>query len=147
MKKKLFLMALPLLIAACGNSGKTTSSTQNGADTVTADSVYYEGTIPAADGPGIKYEITLASDATDGYTLRYTYLEAENGKDMTMTESGKLARITKDVDGKQETFYKFVNPDDKSTAIFKVVGDSILRMVNEDLEEAASDLNYDLVKQ
>ena len=40
----------------------------------------YEGTLPAADGPGIDYVLTLNA-ATDGvdnkYTLDMTYLDAE----------------------------------------------------------------------
>ena len=52
----------------------------------------YKGTIPAADGPGIVYDLTLfyQQDSDDGvYELDATYLEAENGKDQTFTSTGK----------------------------------------------------------
>lgn len=59
----------------------------------------YEGTLPAADGPGIDYVLTLNA-ATDGvdttYTLDMTYLDAEGqGKNKTFSSKGKQQTIQK----------------------------------------------------
>lgn len=140
--KKLALMAIPFLFAAC-NNGKTAATVEN-ADSVTNDSVYYEGTVPAADGPGIKYEIALAADSTNGFRLTSTYLEAEDGKDVTFVSNGQVETVK--ADGKEDTFYK-LSSGENETVIFKVVGDSILRMVNDEFEEATGGMNYDLKKK
>ena len=58
------------------------------------------------------------------------------------TSTGKKVVETKKVDGKDVTVYKFALG--KDTTYFKVVNDSTLRMVNDQAEEAASKLSYDL---
>ena len=66
MKKLLTLAVAAALVAACNNTGKT-ASTGAGVDSLAqdstlGDSVRYEGVIPAADGPGIKYNVAIASN-------------------------------------------------------------------------------------
>lgn len=56
--------------------------------------------------------------------------------------SGKKVVATKKMDGKDVTVYKFALG--KDTTYFKVVNDSVLRMVNNQFEEAATKLSYDL---
>ncbi len=143
--KKLALMAIPFLFAAC-NNGKTAATVEN-ADSLTNDSVYYEGTVPAADGPGVKYEVALASDTTNGFRMTTTYLEASDGKDEVMLTTGVAEMVKKTVEGKDESYYKFIAKDGSGETIFKMVGDSILRMVSADFEEAESDMNYDLKRK
>ena len=97
----------------------------------------YEGTLPAADGPGIDYVLTLNA-ATDGvdttYTLDMTYLDAEGqGKNKTFSSKGK-----------QQTIQKVVNK--KPTKAVKLTPNTTLRLVNDSLQEAVSDLNYDIIK-
>lgn len=103
----------------------------------------FQGEVPAADGPGIRYEVALANDTTNGFSMTRTYLEAENGKDKAESFTGKAEKIEKEVDGIKKTAYKFVLGDNDAE-YFLVVNDSTLRMVNDELEEAASKLNYDL---
>lgn len=140
--KKLALMAIPFLFAAC-NNGKTVETVEN-TDSLALDSVYYEGTLPAADGPGIKYEIALATDSTNGFRITSTYLEAEDGKDVTFVSNGQVETVK--AEGKEDTFYKFAAGENE-TVVFKVMGDSILRMVNAEFEEMTGDMNYDLKKK
>lgn len=140
MKKLFFALAACAAMVACQDKGQTAAATGN--DSTVVDSICYQGEVPAADGPGVRYELALANDTTKGFRLTETYLEAENGKDMTNTYSGVLEVVEKDVNGTKKTAYKLVNGNDAS--YFLVVNDSVLRMVNKELEEAASGLNYDL---
>ena len=70
----------------------------------------YEGTLPAADGPGIQYVLSVDSvgpDGESGYTLVTTYLDAEGpGKNKSFTSKGKKEVIQKDVDNKKKTAIK-----------------------------------------
>lgn len=94
MKKKLVLMAAvvaALFVVSC--NGKTTSN-ETGKDSLSvvendslaADGVAieslvgtYEGTLPAADCPGIKTVLTLNADSTYQYSA--DYLERKDGHD------------------------------------------------------------------
>jgi len=52
----------------------------------------YEGTLPAASCPGIRYSLTIQNQEHRGdgtFTLTMTYIEAENGKDAIFTYKGK----------------------------------------------------------
>lgn len=145
MKTKLTLLALPLLFAACSQNAKTTANVEN-MDSAVADTFYFEGTVPAADGPGIKYEIALANDSTNGFSLSSTYL-AEEGKEETFRRTGVAEVLKKTVDGKEATFYRFPANDGVSDDIFKCVDDSTLRMVNAEFKEAGNPADYDLKKK
>ena len=52
--------------------------------------------------------------------------------------------MKKDVNGQPETFYKIAYGKGEDAVLFKVLNDSVLRMVNDKFEEADSQLNYDL---
>ena len=110
----------------------------------------YEGTLPAADGPGIDYVLTLNA-ATDGvdtaYTLDMTYLDAEGqGQNKTFTSKGKQQTVHKVVNKKPVTAVKLTPKDGEAPMYFVVVNDTTLRLVNDSLQEAVSDLNYDIIK-
>ena len=149
MKKFTIIMVACALFAACQNSGKTSSNGDNAQDSVLndtavgADTLVYEGTVPAADGPGIRYTLHIASDSTKGYHLTETYLEAENGKDKSFEYDGQVEAVSKTVDGKSLNGLK-LNLGKDNSLYFKQVGDSVLRMVNDEFEEAVSEANYDL---
>ena len=93
----------------------------------------YKGTIPAADGPGIVYDLTL--DAT--------YLEAENGKDQTFTSTGKRQVKKGTPADASAVIYELIPSDGSMVFYFQAEGDS-LTMLNQELQKAASDLNYTL---
>lgn len=148
MKKTLMILAACAMLASCQQQNKTAAS-QNGndsaaVDSMNADSLRYEGTLPAADGPGIRYSLAIANDSTAGFAMTETYLEAQQGKDQTFRYAGQAETIAKTVDGKEVKAYKLQLGKDEPAKFFKMLNDSTLRMVNEELEEAASGLNYDL---
>ena len=85
MKKVIMLAAVVAALASCQSKANKAAEAQ--ADSlalamtpITELTEVYEGTLPAADGPGIDYVLTLNA-ATDGvdttYTLDMTYLDAE----------------------------------------------------------------------
>ena len=95
MKKVIMLAAVVAALASC--QSKANKAAEAEADSlsiemapITEVTEVYEGTLPAADGPGIDYVLTLNA-ATDGV-------------------------------------------------------DTTLRLVNDSLQEAVSDLNYDIIK-
>lgn len=76
-----------------------------------------------------------------------TYLDAEGqGKNKSFTSKGKKQVIKKTVDNKQKTAYKLTPNDGDAPVYFVVVNDTTLRLVNDSLQEAVSDLNYDIIQ-
>lgn len=148
-----------LMLGACGNRNATTDDAQGKPAAATAtngkgldtDSRYdaivserYHGLLPAADGPGIDYDLVLIRQESSDhgiYSLMMTYLEAENGNDVSFIETGDFAASTKD-----GIKYFTFTPDSGSAAetfyIMEPAGD--LTLVGKDLKRAASQLNYTL---
>lgn len=106
----------------------------------------YKGTVPAADGPGIVYDLTLfyQQDSEDGvYELDATYLEADNGQNQTFTSTGKRKVKTGTPADASAIVYELIPSDGSMVFYFQAEGDS-LTMLNQELQKAASDLNYTL---
>lgn len=154
MKKIVFALAAIGLMASCQSKGnKAELETESMSDSVymVNDSTFaelqtytYEGILPAADGPGIKYNLVIQSDGphNDGtYTLTTTYIEAENGKDKSFTEKGKT-RIIKGIDENPNAIVVQLVSDKGEKTNFLAEGESELTMVNDVFKKAMSDLNY-----
>ena len=103
--------------------------------------VIYKGILPAADCPGIVYDLTLIGDSA--YTLNMTYLEGIDGKDVTFSSTGNVDYTRQ---GDKRAVILKPSTDEVATYLL-VVNDSILRMVNDSLQEIPNNLNYDLIKQ
>ncbi|WP_373804109.1 copper resistance protein NlpE N-terminal domain-containing protein [Bacteroides heparinolyticus] len=151
MKKVMMIAAIAAALVSCKSKGTNNNDSASTNETVmavtenAAAEVVYKGILPAADGPGIQYVLKLDNINSTGegtYTLETTYLEAEGaGKDKSFTSKGKK----QDVNNEKKTAIKLI-PDDSDTPIyFVIVNDSTLRLVNEELQEAAGELNYDIV--
>ena len=155
MKKVIMLAAVVAALASC--QSKANKAAEAEADSlsiemapITEVTEVYEGTLPAADGPGIDYVLTLNA-ATDGvdtaYTLDMTYLDAEGqGKNKTFSSKGKQQTIQKVVNKKPTKAVKLTPNDGEAPMYFVIVNDTTLRLVNDSLQEAVSDLNYDIIK-
>lgn len=107
----------------------------------------YKGTFPAADGPGIVYDLTLfyQQDSDDGvYEMDATYLEAENGQDKTFSSTGKRQVKHGTPSDSEAVVYELIPSDGSMTFYFQAEGDS-LTLLNQELQKAASDLNYTLI--
>lgn len=137
-------LLLALGLAGCGNGGKSSG----GQDTV---SRRYVGTIPAADGPGIVMDVTLRNAATDSmagvFTMSMTYLEAEEGKDMTFRSAGSWSALRGIPADAGAVYYRLIEPGDRpDTTDLLWLGDSVV-MLGEGLVRIPSGLNYTLVLQ
>lgn len=157
MKKVMMIAAVAAALVSCQSKGarNNESSSMNKdvatvADNSVAPEVVFKGILPAADGPGIQYVLSVdnvTADEEGTYTLTTTYLEAEGpGKDNTFTSKGKKQVIRKDVNNEKKTAIKLTPDNGDAPVYFVVVNDSTLRLVNEELEEAAGELNYDIVQ-
>ena len=77
----------------------------------------YTGMLPAADGPGIDYDLTIVRQegVTRGvYALVTTYIEGENGRDAIFTETGRFVTLQGEGPNKG-TEYLELTPSDDST--------------------------------
>ena len=121
MKRNLmFVAALAAAIMGSCNGKKTTQNETNSDSTSVADTTVaaesislaavagiYEGTLPAADCPGIKTAITINADST--YQLKQDYIDRKDGHDET---SGVLQVLDNNVlmlvrpSNGEHTFYK-----------------------------------------
>lgn len=157
MKKVMMIAAIATALVSCQSKGtqdQVPVVTDEEVITMTGDDAsvvtVYEGLLPAADGPGIKYVLSLdeaGPDRESNYTLVTTYLEAEGpGKDMSFTSKGKKKVIRKNVNNQKKTAFKLTPNDGDEPVYFVVMNDSTLRLVNESLQEAANGLNYDIVR-
>ncbi len=115
MKKLMLIFGAALLMAACGGkkvpqSGDSDSTRVAQADSAVADTSYcgtYRGTLPAADGPGIKTVLTICSDST--YSLESDYIGQKDGKFVTSgvyhMKAGKVIELVTPSSG-ETTYYK-----------------------------------------
>lgn len=112
MKKLISAMALivALLSTACSGGGNTAPAPRETA-APTTDTAYcgtYQGTLPAADCPGIKTVLTIAADST--YTLSSQYIDRQAQPVVTsgvyhLKQGGKLIELVTPSSGKK-TYYK-----------------------------------------
>ena len=112
MKKLISAMALvvALLSTACSGGGNTAPAPREAAAAPT-DTAYcgtYQGTLPAADCPGIKTVLTIAADST--YTLSSQYIDRQAQPVVTsgvyhLKQGGKLIELVTPSSG-EKTYYK-----------------------------------------
>lgn len=154
MKKVMMIATFTAALVSCQSKGTPNNdavAVDEGIMTVAGNDssavTVYEGILPAADGPGIRYVLSVSPDGESGYTLVTTYLDAEGpGKNKSFTSKGKKEVIQKDVDNKKKTAIKLTPNDGDTPVYFVVVNDTTLHLVNDSLQEAVSDLNYDIIQ-
>ena len=159
MKKFMMLVAIVAAFASCQSNNKKNAEMIVEDDGIVAampmpievDEEIFTGTIPAADGPGIDYVLTLGA-ATDGvdtiYTLEMTYLDADGpGKHQPFTTKGKQKTIHKKVNNHPKKAVKLTPDNGDQPMYFLVVNDTTLRMVNDStLVETIGQAVYDITK-
>ena len=88
---------------------------------------------------------SMTLTAVDGTDM--TYLDAEGqGQNKTFTSNGKQQTVHKVVNKKPVTAVKLTPKNGEAPMYFVIVNDTTLRLVNDSLQEAVSDLNYDIIK-
>ena len=157
MKKLVMFAAVLVALVSCQSNNKKNVEIEMLDDSSVAELPIVEvdevftGTIPAADGPGIDYVLTLGI-TTDGidtlYTLDMTYLDAAGpGKNKTFTSKGTKKDIHKVVNNKPKKAIKLTPDNGDSPMYFVVVNDTTIRMVNDStLEESITQTVYDMTK-
>lgn len=122
MKRKLIVLTVGALavLSSCTEKKTTANATDkdstNVVDTTATDDNYvdlaavsgtYEGTLPAADCPGIKTVLTIKADST--YQLQQDYIDKKNGHDeasgVFKVLDGKRLVLVRPSSGEQ-TYYK-----------------------------------------
>ena len=107
----------------------------------------YEGVLPAADTPGIRYTLTVRNREYSGdgiFVLAMTYLEAENGKDETVAYTGRRFTQRGSADDKDAVVWQLV-ADDGTVFNFLVSKEGTsLTLLNDKFEKPQSGLNYTL---
>lgn len=155
----MMLVAIVAAFASCQSNNKKNVELIMENDSVIAivpapievDEEIFTGTLPAADGPGIDYVLTLGA-TTDGvdtiYTLEMTYLDADGpGKHQTFTSKGKQKTIHKKVNNHPKKAVKLTPDNGDQPMYFLVVNDTTLRMVNDStLVETIGQAVYDITK-
>lgn len=161
MKKLMMLVVVVAAFASCQSNNKKNVEMVIENDSVVAivpappvievDEEIFTGTLPAADGPGIDYVLTLGA-ATDGidtvYTLEMTYLDADGpGKHQTFKSKGKQQTVHKVVNKHPKKGVKLTPDNGDQPMYFLVVNDTTLRMVNDStLVETVGQAVYDITK-
>lgn len=122
MKRKLIVLTVGALAVLSSCTEKKTTANATGkdstsvVDTIATDDNYvdlaavsgtYEGTLPAADCPGIKTVLTIKADST--YQLQQDYIDKKNGHDeasgVFKVLDGKRLMLVRPSSGEQ-TYYK-----------------------------------------
>ena len=159
MKKLMMLVAIAAAFASCQSNNKKNAEIIVENDSVVAiipepievEEEIFTGTLPAADGPGIDYVLTLGA-ATDGvdtvYTLDMTYLDANGpGNHQTFKTKGKQQTLHKVVNNQPKKAVKLTPDTGDQPMYFLVVNDTTLRMVNDStLVETIGQAVYDITK-
>lgn len=107
----------------------------------------YEGMLPCADCPGIRYDLTLRSREHSGdgtFSLSQTYLEAEDGKDATFVTNGKRLTLRGIPGDKNATVWQLVSDNGDEVMNFLCENDSTITLLGDDFTKAESELNYSL---
>lgn len=111
MKKAILAMGLALTVLSTACSGGNTAPAPRETAAPTTDTAYcgtYQGTLPAADCPGIKTVLTIAADST--YTLSSQYIDRQAQPVVTsgvyhLKQGGKLIELVTPSSG-EKTYYK-----------------------------------------
>ncbi|WP_304952894.1 copper resistance protein NlpE [uncultured Alistipes sp.] len=117
MKKNLLILSAALALAACGgNAPKKKAAAETQATTAAMPDMHtaetsldywgtYEGTLPAADCPGIRTTLTLNPDGTYALHMKYIDRAAEFDETGIFTVKENLLTLTRLDDGSEE-YYK-----------------------------------------
>ncbi|MCD8042505.1 MAG: copper resistance protein NlpE [Tannerellaceae bacterium] len=110
---------------------------------------HYEGVLPAADGPGIRYNLDIwkQENSNDGvFWLSTTYLGGENEDDHSFISEGRLSITNRNYDGNSEIIYSLA-PLDGSTPLYFVVDGEDLTMLDRQMGHISSNTNHNYTLQ
>lgn len=129
------------------STGMTADSLVRNGQPVLAEVRSYEGVLPAASCPGIRYVLTVRAPRHSGdgtFDLSLTYLEAEDGKDQTFRYTGRRWTQRGMPGDNDATIWQLVADDSGEKFNFLVESDSVLVLLNEQGERISSEQDYTL---
>ncbi len=145
MKHVVFLL-MSLLLFGC-SSGKSILATHNG-EIISGTWLVYEGIIPCADCNEIKTRLELLIDYSNPeppFILKQAYIGSKD-EDKTSITHGVYGTLKETYQENDATVYE-LNPDKpKEKIYFLRINDDTLKMLNRDIKEIKSVLNYKLVR-
>ena len=107
----------------------------------------YEGILPAASCPGIRYSLTIQNQEHSGdgtFTLTMTYIEAENGKDAIFNYKGKRFTQRGDATNNDAIVWQLVADNGKDIFNFLREDEQTLTLLHNKFEKSETGLNYSL---
>lgn len=155
MKKVMMCAALIAALLSCQSKGASDNPPVDESEMLVIGNdssavAIYEGILPAADGSGIEYVLSVDSigpNGESGYTLVMNYLDADgSGKHKSFTSKGKKEVVHKNVNKQHKTAYKLTPDNGDAPLYFVVVNDTTLRLSNDSLQESVSNLSYDIIQ-
>ena len=147
MKKSILIAVLMIALTAASCGRKNTENDLLAVNKKNKTEVVqekYSGTLPAADGPGIVYEVTLLHyDGKDSgiYHMRNTYIEGENGRDVAFDEYGDFIVTRRSAD--RILRLTPFNENQDVTSFIKD-GDASITLLDAQMNRIQSNLNYTL---
>ena len=112
---------------------------------------YFEGVLPAASCPGIRYLLTVRHRSYSGdgaYHLAMTYLEAEKGKDVTFESIGKRLTQRGTSEDSAATVWQLIDDNGKQEANFVYEPmNQTLTLLTKDFKRIESSLDYSLKRK
>ncbi len=128
----------------------------------------YTGVIPAADGPGIRYDLTMWSQAFKGseafeadeaaasgdgifsgdgvYALVMTYIEGENGRDAKFYYSGHWGTLRGNEEDADATIFQLYGNEHSQDTYLLREGPDSLTILTADQRRINSPLNHTLTR-
>lgn len=107
----------------------------------------YEGILPAADCPGIRYTLIIKNREHSGdgtFSLTQTYLEAEDGKDISFSSTGKRYTLRGIPDNADATVWELVPDEEEEKTYLLCDNDSTLTLLGQDFKKPETELNYSI---
>ncbi|MCC8153398.1 MAG: copper resistance protein NlpE [Tannerellaceae bacterium] len=106
--------------------------------------LHFEGVLPAADGPGIQYDLDIwkQEKSEDGvFWMLTTYLGDENEEDHSFVTEGRLSIMNRTHKGNNETIYE-LSPLDGSTPLYFYENNDGLTMLDQQMGHISSETNH-----
>ena len=129
---------LAVVAGAVACRSTATDSGQAVGDNKAATVDVYVGKLPAADGPGVIYELAIEKDSL--YVLKTTYIEAVDGRDTTFVSKGRVEKDYVEAEYPRGSYELLKLEEGNEIIHFEVINDSTLCLLNEnrDLPENES---------
>lgn len=139
MKKFFICCSLLLLSVSCKDE-------KSGAGTFPGNQISFAGSMPAAVGKGVSCTLDLNTEVVDDDTLfvlvQTLLAGGKNGGDITRSTQGTQHYEVRMHEGEEKTYLKLMPNDGSVEILFRVVNDSLLRMVRDDYNEFSDTHHY-----